>query len=316
MTNIPVAIYARVSSDQQTEAHTSASQLAARRARVAADGVALPMELQLMDEGYSGATRGRPGLEGLRAVSAAGGVARLYVHSPARLARKCAYQVLLMAECQRAGVEVICLTREWGRSPEAEVLWQVQGMVAADARAKILDRSRRGQRHAAPAGVVSVRCGAPYGSHYLSKQAGGGVARGDIVEHEARVVRQVFTWVGQERASIGEVCRRLQQAGEPRRAGQPTWERSVVWGMLKNPAYQGTAGFGKTRVGALKGRRRAQRGKGLQPRRPDSREDSPRAEWILVPVPARSDAARYDPVQEQLTETRRRARQGQRGARY
>ena len=51
MTNIPVAIYARVSSDQQTEAPTSASQLAALRARVAADGFALPMELQLRDEG-------------------------------------------------------------------------------------------------------------------------------------------------------------------------------------------------------------------------------------------------------------------------
>ena len=51
MPNIPVAIYARVSSAQQTAAHPSASPLAARRARVAADGFALPPELQLMDEG-------------------------------------------------------------------------------------------------------------------------------------------------------------------------------------------------------------------------------------------------------------------------
>ena len=33
------------------------------------------------------------------------------------------------------------------------------------------------------------------------------------MEEEARVVRQIFGWVGQERVSIGEVCRRLQQAG-------------------------------------------------------------------------------------------------------
>jgi site-specific DNA recombinase len=316
MTNIPVAIYARVSSDQQTEAHTIASQLAALRARVAADGFALPPELQVMDEGYSGATLVRPGLERLRDLIAAGGVERLYVHSPDRLARKYAYQVLLMDEFQRAGVEVIFLNRELGRSPEDELLLQVQGMVAEYERAKILERSRRGKRHAAHAGVVSVLCGAPYGYHYISKQVGGGVARFDIVEHEARVVRQVFTWVGQERVSIGEVCRRLQRAGEPRRDGKTAWDRSVVWGMLKNPAYKGTAGFGKTRVGALKVRLRAQRGRGLQPRRPHAIEDVPREEWVLVPVPALIDSELYDTVQEQLAENRRRARQGQRGARY
>src|SRR5262245_23170817 len=191
-----------------------------------------------------------------------------------------------MDEFQRAGVEVIFLNRELGRSPEEELLLQVQGMVAEYERAKILERSRRGKRHAAHAGVVSVLCGAPYGYRYVSKHTGGGTARFEIVEHEARVVRQVFTWVGCERVSIGEVCRRLQRAGEPRRDGKTSWDRSVVWGMLKNPAYKGTAGFGKTRVGPLKMRLRAQRGRALQPRRPYAVMDTPREEWIGVPVPA------------------------------
>jgi site-specific DNA recombinase len=316
MKSLAVAIYARVSSDQQTDAHTIASQFSALRARVAADGFPVPEELQFIDEGYSGATLVRPGLERLRDLIAAGGVERLYVHSPDRLARKYAYQVLLMDEFQRAGVAVIFLNRELGRSPEDELLLQVQGMVAEYERAKILERSRRGKRHAAHAGVVSVLCGAPYGYHYISKQRGGGAARFEIVEQEARVVRQVFTWVGQERVSIGEVCRRLQRAGEPRRDGKMTWDRSVVWGMLKNPAYKGTAGFGKTRVGALKTRLRAQRGRPLQPRRPYALEEVPREEWILVPVPAIIEAELYALVQEQLGENRRRARQGQRGARY
>jgi site-specific DNA recombinase len=77
MKNLPVAIYARVSSDQQTEAHTIASQLSALRTRVAADGFTLPDEMQFMDEGYSGATLVRPGLERLRDLVAAGGVERL-----------------------------------------------------------------------------------------------------------------------------------------------------------------------------------------------------------------------------------------------
>jgi site-specific DNA recombinase len=98
-----VAIYARVSSEQQAEAHTVASQVAALRERVAADGVPVSEAMHFLEEGYSGATLVRPVLERLRDVIAAGSVERLYVHAPDRLARKYAYQVLLVEECRRAG---------------------------------------------------------------------------------------------------------------------------------------------------------------------------------------------------------------------
>jgi site-specific DNA recombinase len=248
MKNLAVAMYARVSSDQQAQAQTIASQVAALRARVTADGCVLLPEWEFIDEGYSGATVVRPGLERLRDLCASGGVERLYVHSPDRLARKYAYQVLLIDEFHRLGIEVVFLNRELSQSPEDELLLPVQGMVAEYERAKILERSRRGKRHAAQVGNVNVLCGAPYGYQYVSKHAGGGSARYDILAEEARVVRQIFTWIGQERLSIGEVCRRLQRAEERTRTGRTQWDRSVVWGILKNPAYKGTAAFGKTRT--------------------------------------------------------------------
>jgi site-specific DNA recombinase len=64
----------------------------------------------------------------------------------------------------------------------------------------------------------------------------GGQARYEISSDEARVVRQVFAWVSQDRLTIGEVCRRLTQAGELIRTGRTGWDRSVVWGILKHPA--------------------------------------------------------------------------------
>jgi site-specific DNA recombinase len=97
-------IYARVSSDQQAEAQTIASQVAALRERVAAEGLVLPEAMQFLDEGYSGATLIRPALERLRDVIAGGAVDRVYVHSPDRLARKYAYHVLLVDEFRRAGL--------------------------------------------------------------------------------------------------------------------------------------------------------------------------------------------------------------------
>jgi site-specific DNA recombinase len=316
MDRIQAASYARVSSEQQAEANTVASQVAALQARVAEDGLALPEERQFVDEGYSGATLIRPALERLRDLVAAGGVDRLYVHSPDRLARKYAYQVLLIDEFQRAGVEVVFLNRELGRTPEDELLLQVQGMVAEYERAKILERSRRGKRHAAHSGEVSVLSTAPYGYLYIRKQDSGGEGRFEILLEEARVVRQVFAWVGRDRLSIGEVVRRLNQAGERTRTGKTVWDRTTVWGMLKNPAYMGQAAFGKTRVGPLQPRLRAQRGGSLQPRRAYSTSDVRREEWIAVPVPALVSEELFAAVQGQLEENRRRARQGQRGARY
>ena len=316
MNSPQVAMYARVSSDQQAEAQTIASQVAALRERVAAEGLTVPDAMQFLDEGYSGATLVRPALERLRDVVAARAVDRLYVHSPDRLARKYAYQVLLVDEFRRAGVEVIFLNRALGQSPEDDLLLQVQGMIAEYERAKIIERHRRGKRHAARSGVVNVLSGAPYGYRYVTKYAGGGQARYELVPDEARLVRQVFDWVSRDRLTIGEVCRRLTQAREVTRTGKTVWDRSAVWGMLKNPAYMGTAAFGKTRQDPLRPRLRAQRGRTLQPRRAVSTVDVPREAWVSIPVPAIVEPEVFAVVQEQLRENQRHARQSQRGALY
>ena len=112
-----------------------------------------------------------------------------------------------------------------------------------------MERCRRGKQYAARHGSVNVLSGAPYGYRYVGKHEGGGEARYQVVADEARVVRKIFEWFGQERCSIGEVCRRLRRDGVPTRTGKSFWDRSVIWSYLKNPAYKGTAGFGKTRAG-------------------------------------------------------------------
>src|SRR6266446_10530004 len=316
MNTTQVAIYARVSSEQPAATHTIASQVAALRERVATDGLAVSEAMQFLDEGSSGATLVRPALERLRDVVASHRVDRLYVHSPERLARKYAYQVLLVDEFRRAGVEVMFLNRALGQSPEDALLLQGQGMIAEYERAKIIERHRRGKRHAARVGAVNVLSGAPYGYRYVTKSEGGGQARDEILPDEARVVRQIFPWVGHDRLTIGEVCRRLTRAGEVTRTGKTVWDRSVVWGILKNPAYQGAAAFGKTRQEPLRPRLRAQRNRPVQPRRAVSTSAVPSEDWITIPVPALVEPAVFAAVQEQLRENKRHARPSRRGALY
>lgn len=141
--------------------------------------------------------------------------------------------------------------------------------------------------------------GAPYGDREVPKHDGGGHARDESIADEARVVRQGCDWVGRDRATMGEVCRRLTRTGEVCHTGKAVWDRSAVWGRLKNPASMGAAAFGKTRQGPWRPRRRAQRGRPWQPRRAVSSSDVPPEEWLRMPVPAIVEPELFAAVQEQ-----------------
>ena len=75
--------------------------------------------------------------------------------------RKYVYQILLIEEFARHGVETWFVKSPQGNSPEDQLLVQFQGMIAEYERAQILERLRRGKRHRAHAGEVSVMSGAP-----------------------------------------------------------------------------------------------------------------------------------------------------------
>src|SRR2546428_1236202 len=92
-----------------------------------------------------------------------------------------------------------------------------------------------------------------------------------------------------------------------RRTGKPQWERSTIWGMLRNPAYEGTACFQKTamtlREHVRVTRRLRQRG-GVR-LHPASLRDRRREEWIEIPVPALVSPTQYALAQTRLAENRR-----------
>ena len=312
MNSIRAAFYARVSSEQQATAHTIESQIAALSERAQADGSPVPLERRFVDDGYSGATLVRPGMDQLRDLTALGGVDRIYVHSPDRLARNYAYQVLLIDEWRHADVEVVFLNRSLGQSPEDELLLQVQGIVSEYERAKIMERSRRGKKHAAQRGSLNVMSNAPYGYRYITVRDGGGQARFEVIPEQADVITDIFTWIGRERCTLGEVCRRLQGSGKLTATGKRVWSRQAVWHILQNPVYQGAAAYGKTRMmpRTKKSRPRPSRGRPAEPRRSNSARAVDQREWVLMPAPAIIDKALFKATQEQLHENRTRARLG------
>jgi site-specific DNA recombinase len=303
------AIYARVSSERQRQDETIQSQTVGLRELAAERGLLLAEDLVFEDEGFSGATLTRPALERLRDRAAEGAFEVLLCHAPDRLARRYAYQVLLLEELARVGVEV-CFAKEpeRGGTPEDELLRQFQGMIAEYERAQIAERTRRGKLHRARGGSVAVMSGAPYGYRYVKKSEH---MEGfwEINELEASVVREVFDRYVNDGVSIGELARWLTDRGVPTRTGKARWDRSTIWAILRNPAYQGQAAFGKTKTSERHGGpTRTTRQRGERHGRRLTRTDQPAEKWTLIPVPPLVTEQTFALAQARLADNKHFAR--------
>jgi len=298
------ALYARVSSERQKEDKTIASQTLSRRAYAQAHSYMVPEGWIFEDEGYSGATLARPGLERLRDLVAEGQVQTVLVYGPDRLSRKYAYQVLLLEEFSRQGVETVFLQGISAQTPEERLLVQFQGMIAEYERAQIAERSRRGKRYRAKTGCVNVLSGAPYGYRYVKKNEATDACY-LVNEAQAAAVREVFAWYTVEGLSIGGIARRLNERGVPTRFGKSLWERSKVWAMLRNPAYAGRAAFGKTERAERKRVTRPLRQKGGYSARCSANRERPKDQWIAMAVPALVTEETFARAAEKLAENRR-----------
>src|SRR6266498_4339578 len=300
------AIYARVSSERQREGGTIESQVAGLHELAQARGLVVPEQLVFLDEGFSGAMLLRPALERLRDRAAEGCFEVLLCHCPDRLARRYAYQVLLLEELERAGVEVMFARGgEHAGSPEDELLRQFQGMIAEYERAQIRERTRRGKVHRARQGSQAVLSAAPYGYRYVKKSEHMDGFY-EVYEPEAQVVREVFRRYTEEQVAIAELARWLTAQGIPTRTGKRVWDRSTVWGMLRNPAYRGQAAYGKTQMTGKPSRpTRITRRRGERHgRRGQTRRDLPPENWTLVPVAALVSEQTFKLAQARLAENK------------
>jgi len=299
------AIYARVSSARQKKEETIGSQTAALSEYVAAAGLSVPEQWVFTDDGHSGATLARPALERLRDLVAGIGVDVVVCYSPDRLARKFAYQALLIEEFTRAGTRVEFVKGPRGDSPEDALMVQFQGMFAEYEKAQIMERYRRGKAHRAKAGSVNVLSGAPYGYRYVRKSPHAPAAY-EILADEAAAVREVFRRYTDEGVSIADLARWLGEQGALTRTGKTRWDRSVLWAILRNPAYAGQAVYGKTKaVNESAGLNRVGRLAGRATGRAVKTVDRPPEDWVHIPVPAIITQETFDRAGQRLADNKR-----------
>src|SRR4051794_3133041 len=288
------AIYARVSTERQERQQSIDSQLAGLRRWAEAEGHELAEAHVFRDDGYSGSRLDRPGLDGLRDAVSDAAVEIVAVLSPDRLARRYAYQVLLLEEFRRAGVEVAFLHRPISEDPSDQLLLQIQGAVAEYERAVLAERFRRGKLQKARDGhLLSAK--APYGYRYVPQRD---AVPGHLFidDAEAEMVRGLYAWVADEHLSVRQGVRRLNEGPWVTRAGRTRWASSTVHHILSDPVYIGTAYANRYEyVAPRKPRARSPRCEEKTCRRP-----RPRDQWIAIPVPPLVDRETWDRAQAQL----------------
>src|SRR5262245_30921574 len=293
-----IALYVRVSTTRQHHTQTIEQQLARLRAAVATHpDWHLAEEHIYRDDGYSGAKLNRPGLDRLRDRAAFAAFERVVLTAPDRLARNYVHQILLIDELTQRGCQVEFLDRPMSEDPHDQLLLHIRGAVAEYERTLIAERMRRGRQAKLRSGQLLPWTMAPYG--YLldpERPRDPSRVRPDAVK--AAVVSQSFASYATNNRSLRLYwCSKpLSDPQIPPPSRRARFNLASVRGILRNPAYAGTAYSGRTHPAPARHRKSA-----LQPVGPGaSQRPAPPNEGIAVPVPALISQETFAAAQSRL----------------
>ena len=293
-----VGIYVRVSTQRQAQADGIAQQIERLEERARRQGWTAAADDLFRDDGFSGASLKRPGLQRLRDRAAARALDVVLVTAPDRLARHYVHQVLLLEELAAAGCRVEFLDRPMGQDPHDQLLLQIRGAVAEYERGLIAERMRRGRQRKLRAGLLLPWTKPPYGYRVDPERPRdpAGVRRD---EAEAAVVAEMFAWHAEEGRSLYGLAKKLRRDAVATPSGLRRWNLASLHVILTNPVYTGQVYSGRVR-------RRDGRAPAAPPGEvPASRVVLPREDWIAVAsVPAIVDEGTFGRVQAKLSQNR------------
>ena len=275
-----VAVYARVSTEEQRQGQAIDSQIA--ELMKFAEQSSWTITSVYKDEGWSGGMLARPELDRLRDDARSNNFEAVLVNDVDRLARDVTHLGIIKRDLERSNVRLIFRKLPGENSPTHDLMINILGSFAQFERELIADRTRRGMRHKAEVRQQYVGCTAPYGYRYRGKHTDAphaGILQ--IEPHEAEVVRKVFHWVADESMSLNQVARRLQQERILTRTGKSHWQVGMVWRVVRNRTYIGQWSYAKKESVAP---RRARTRSYLR-RAKTSRRTKPESDWISVALP-------------------------------
>ncbi|MFV9506311.1 MAG: recombinase family protein [Oscillochloridaceae bacterium umkhey_bin13] len=311
--SLRIAIYARVSTLHQAQAQTIEQQLTRLQVYAAEHGWAVADDHIFRDDGRSGASLNRPGLDQLRDSVRSGAIDRVLVTEPDRLARNYVHQMIIMDELEHNGCSVEFLDRPLSDDPQERLLLQIRGAVAEYERTLIGDRMRRGRQAKYRAGTLLPWTRAPYG-YRLNPDRPRDPTGLTIDPAEAAVIRQIFTCYAEEHTSMEQLARQLQAQGAPTPSGQRVWSLCTLRNILRQPAYTGQIYAERFAARPPRIRRSATHPLG---RPHESLVEKPKETWIpICTIPALISQELFDRVQIKLAQNQRFARRNNTTGQY
>ena len=293
-----IALYARVSTARQEEEGTIESQLLVLREYAETHGYKIVEEY--IDEGWSGTILARPSLDQLRQDATEKIWEAILIYDPDRLARKYSYQALIIDELEEKNVEVLFVTTPPAKDDGDRLLYGVKGLFAEYERTKITERFRIGKMRKVKEGHVLVS-EASYGYTYIPNSTSGkGKVHGyyEVNETEARTIRDLFDWVGNEGLTLRSVVKRLQNLGiRPRKSKRGVWTTGTIGTILKRRTYIGEAFYGRSSAIVPKNPIKIEKYRKMKK---TSRKIKPEGEWISISVPALIDEDLFLRTQQKL----------------
>jgi len=308
-----VAVYVRVSTLNQVQTQTIDQQLERLQAHIQAQGWQLSDDHIFRDEGRSGASLNRPGLDRLRDAIRWGEIQRLLITDPDRLARNYVHQMILLEEFARFGCQVEFLDRPMSEDPHDQLLLQIRGAVAEYERSLITDRMRRGRLAKYQAGTLLPWTRPPYG-YRLAPDRPRDPTGVWVEESEAAVVREIFALYTQENYTLQGIATHLQQQGVPTPSNKTIWSLCTLRGILRQPAYLGRVYARRRQYRPARIRRSATHPIG-QPHQ--TAEELPPSAWIFVAtIPAIISQEQFDLAQARLAQNQSFAKRNNKSHHY
>jgi len=295
-----VAIYMRVSTQNQENEATIKNQEMELREQIKADGLTLLDENIYQDDGWSGTILERPALDRLQADAMDKKFNTLYFYDRGRISRRFVHQEVILDSLKANDVECISLKDINGDSDEDRLMGGVMGLFQEYERLKITQRMRVGKKRKVHEDKMLLGYAPKFGYSYHRRiKTGDGKRDGyfSINEAQAEVVRLIFK-LFLEGSSKYAIASELQRRNIlPPKAKRDSWSTSVIDRMLRDSTYMGIHYYNKTESVAPKNPRR-----GTKYRRTlkASRIARPSSEWTKHKVDPIISTHQYEEAQRLL----------------
>jgi site-specific DNA recombinase len=311
--NLRMGLYARVSTSHQTQAQTIEQQIDRLKTAVRERSAPLDERHVFRDDGWSGATLNRPGLDGLRDALRAGDIDKVLITAPDRLARNYVHQMILLEEFAHYSCEVEFLDQPLSDNPHDKLVLQIRGAVAEYERELITDRMRRGRQAKYRAGMLLPWTKPLYG-YIWGIDSPRDPAQASLDDYQAHVIQDLFRLYTTDGLSLGGLAKHLQQQGIPTPSGKPIWSPCTIRAILRQVAYTGQVYAHRYQYHAARVRRSATHPLG-KPHQ--SMQELPEADWIFVAhIPPIISQEVFDLAQARLAHNKSFARRNNKVNQY